>query len=187
MRLEIEIDGEKLEQVRRLKYLGATITEHGTPEEEIRIRIGVATNAMIRLGAVWSLSGVSLKTRFRITMAVAWATLLYRFFPSSLSFKCALRESGCRIGYEPTKNESKSLSVVDIQGHQHGGFWTVPTVECESWTVSQKSIQKLKAFEMKCYCRLFNITWREKKTNEYVMERVTELMGGRPESLKEIM
>ena len=25
------------------------------------------------------------------------------FFPSSLSLKCALRESGCRIGYEPTK------------------------------------------------------------------------------------
>ena len=24
-------------------------------------------------------------------------------FSSSLSFKCALRESGCRIGYEPTK------------------------------------------------------------------------------------
>ena len=25
------------------------------------------------------------------------------FLSSSLSFKCALRESGCRIGYEPTK------------------------------------------------------------------------------------
>ena len=26
---------------------------------------------------------------------------------SSLSFKCALKESGCRVGYEPTKNESR--------------------------------------------------------------------------------
>ena len=40
---------------------------------------------------------------------------------SSLSFKCAWRESGCRIGYEPTKNELRSLSAVDIQGHQRGG------------------------------------------------------------------
>ena len=28
---------------------------------------------------------------------------LLAFFSSSLSLKCALRESGCRIGYEPTK------------------------------------------------------------------------------------
>ena len=35
---------------------------------------------------------------------------------SSLSFKRALRESGSRIGYEPTKNELRSLSAVDIQG-----------------------------------------------------------------------
>ena len=41
---------------------------------------------------------------------------------SNLSFKCALRESGCRIGYEPTKNELRSLLAVDIQGHQRGGF-----------------------------------------------------------------
>ena len=33
---------------------------------------------------------------------------------SSLSFKCAMRENGCRIGYEPTKNELRSLSAVDI-------------------------------------------------------------------------
>ena len=41
---------------------------------------------------------------------------------SSLSFKRGLRESGCRIGYDPTKNELRSLSAVDIQGHQRGGL-----------------------------------------------------------------
>ena len=40
--------------------------------------------------------------------------------------KCALRKSSCRIGYEPTKNELRSLSAVDIQGHQSGGFCIVP-------------------------------------------------------------
>ena len=42
-----------------------------------------------------------------------------------LSLECALRENGCRIGYEPTKNELRSLSAVDIQGHQCGGFCIV--------------------------------------------------------------
>ena len=45
---------------------------------------------------------------------------------SSLSFKCALRESGCRTGYEPTKNELRSILAVDIQGNQRGGFCIVP-------------------------------------------------------------
>ena len=49
-------------------------------------------------------------------------------FSSSLSFKCALRESGCRIGYKPTKNDLRSLSAVDIQGHQRGGFCSVPRI-----------------------------------------------------------
>ena len=49
-------------------------------------------------------------------------------------FNCALRESGCRIGYEPTKNELRSSSAVDIQGHQRGGFCIVPNCTC--WTFS---------------------------------------------------
>ena len=44
---------------------------------------------------------------------------------SSLSFKCALRLKGCRISYEPTKNELRSLSAVDIQGYKRGAFCIV--------------------------------------------------------------
>ena len=63
--------------------------------------------------------------RNRVCNAVQFSfQLLYS--SSRLSFKCALRESGCRIGYEPTKNELRSLSAVNIQGHQRGGFCIVP-------------------------------------------------------------
>ena len=48
---------------------------------------------------------------------------------SSLSFKSASRESGCRIGYEPTQNELRSLSAVDFQGHQCRGFCIDTNVE----------------------------------------------------------
>ena len=57
---------------------------------------------------------------------------------SSLSFKCALRESGCRIGYEPMKNELRSLFVVDIQGYQCRGFYIVPHETSEAHKRLQK-------------------------------------------------
>ena len=37
---------------------------------------------------------------------------------------------GCRIGYEPTKNELRSLSAVDIQGHQPGSFYLKSRILC---------------------------------------------------------
>ena len=109
-------------------------------EEEIRTRIGIATSAMTRLDNLWSLKGVSLKNRLRISKAVAWATLLYG---------------------------------------------------CESWTISKKSMDKLKAFEMKCYRRLLKITWKEKKTNDYVRKKwrrfwVRNQISGRDHQAEEV-
>ena len=77
VKVEISMGGEILGQVKKFKYLGATITENGTSEQEIRNRIGTATIAMVRLDAVWSLKGIRLKNRLKITKAIAWTTLLY--------------------------------------------------------------------------------------------------------------
>ena len=134
IQLEIVIGDGKLEQVKSFKYLGATITENGNSDQEIRNRIGAATSAMARLNSMWGLQGISLKNRMKITKAVAWATLLYG---------------------------------------------------CESWTMNKKSMEKLKAFEMKSYRRMMKISWQERKTNEFVWNKVTETLGGRPESITE--
>ena len=40
---------------------------------------------------------------------------------------------------------------------------------CESWTVSKSDEQRLKAFEMKIYRRLLEISWKEKKTNLFLL------------------
>ena len=128
--LDIVIYGEVLEQVRSFKYLGSTITENGTSDQEIKNRIRIATSVMTKLDIVWSLRGISLKNRIKITKAIRWATLLY---------------------------------------------------DCESWTLSQKYVDKLKAFEMRCYRRMLKITWKERRTNEYVWNKVTEILGERPE------
>ena len=58
-------------------------------------------------------------------------------FSSSLSLKYALKEGGCRIGYEPTKSELRSLSAVDIQGHQRGGFCTTMLIRSEDKKVTK--------------------------------------------------
>ena len=71
-----------------------------------------------------SVSG--LKKALNLFLLLLQAFLTKGVFSSSLSLKCALRESGCRIGYEPTKNELRSLSAVDIQGDQRGGSALFP-------------------------------------------------------------
>ena len=58
-----------------------------------------------------------------------------------------LRESGCRIGDEPTKNELRSLSAVDIQGHQRGGF-------CIRRSISSSSSLSLKYALRESGCRI---------------------------------
>ena len=50
---------------------------------------------------------------------------------------------------------------------------------CESWTLDNKCETKIRAFEMKCYRRKMNISWKDKKTNEYVREKVKEALGQR--------
>ena len=44
-----------------------------------------------------------LKKALNLFLLLLQAFLTKGVFSSSLSLKCALRQSGCRIGYEPTK------------------------------------------------------------------------------------
>ena len=47
---------------------------------------------------------------------------------------------------------------------------------CESWTLSEKGIDKPNAFERKFYIEMMKIIWMEKRTNELVWRRVTETL-----------
>ena len=58
---------------------------------------------------------------------------------------------------------------------------------CESWTISKKDEQKLRAFEMRTYRRLLGISWREKKTNEWVLAELKRINGKELESFLEMM
>ena len=45
--------GCKLEEVEQFEYLGATLTQNGTYDQEVRIRLAQATLAMVRLTTIW--------------------------------------------------------------------------------------------------------------------------------------
>ena len=63
--------------------------------------------------------------------------------------------------------------------------WTILPYGCKSWSISLKSMDQLKGFEMKSYRQMLKITQREKKTNKFLWKKVTEALGERPESAAE--
>ena len=48
---------------------------------------------------------------------------------------------------------------------------------CESWTLLAEAEKRIRSFETKSMRRMLGISWREHKTNEYVMKRVKDLVG----------
>ncbi len=60
---------------------------------------------------------------------------------------------------------------------------------CESWrTTDQRSAKKLQALETKTYRRFLGITWKQKKTNGFVWEKLVEANDGvEPERLTTTM
>ena len=52
--------------------------------------------------------------------------------------------------------------------------WSVATYYAETWTLRQKDIKRLEAFEMWCWRRMAKVTYMDKKSNEEVLKMVGE-------------
>ena len=46
---------------------------------------------------------------------------------------------------------------------------------CESWTLLAETEKSMEAFEIKCYRKILNISYRDRKTNDYVHQKIEEL------------
>ena len=75
-RVNILIDGQKVEQVDKFKYLGAWITEDGRCETEIKARIGMAKGAFSKRKELLT-KGLSRTVKKKIVKAVVWSVALY--------------------------------------------------------------------------------------------------------------
>ena len=48
---------------------------------------------------------------------------------------------------------------------------------CESWTFDNRLEKRMQAFEMKCYQKLLNISYKDHVTNEKVCRKVQAAIG----------
>ena len=73
---EIKANGQKLETVTSLKYLGSVITDEGS-KPEILSRTAQTTAALTRLKPVWNDSSISLSSKIRLMHSPVTSISLY--------------------------------------------------------------------------------------------------------------
>ena len=74
---DISLNGQKLEQVTSLKYLGATLWKDVTCSAEIRIGIASAMTSMTRPNRTLRCNTISFISRFKLYKSLVTAILLY--------------------------------------------------------------------------------------------------------------
>ena len=73
---EIKVNGQKLETVTSVKYMGSVITDEGS-KSEILSRIAQATAALSRLKPVWNVRSISLSSIIRLNRSLVSSIFLY--------------------------------------------------------------------------------------------------------------
>ena len=76
-KIDIKVDGETLEQVDKFKYLGATITEDGRSETEIKTRIGLAKSKFSYMSKLMTSRKLSLKLKLKILNCYVFSIFAY--------------------------------------------------------------------------------------------------------------
>ena len=74
----ITVNGQKLKVVDKFTYLGSTLSQNQTIDDEISLRLAKASAAFGRLNTtVWTRRGIRLETKLKVYQAVILPTLLY--------------------------------------------------------------------------------------------------------------
>jgi len=120
--ITIMIEGQKIEQVKQFKYLGAVFTEDGRSVSEVKIRIGIAKDAFRK------------------------------------------RQELLRRGMSRTLKKKMVKSLI----------WPVALYASETWTLSKEVKTRLNAFEMWIWRRMERVSWKDKMTNDAVLQTIGE-------------
>ncbi|KAI5715694.1 hypothetical protein M8J77_020891 [Diaphorina citri] len=75
--LNITLEGEKLEQVHKFKYLGGMIYSSGSCTEEIRGRISMGKTAYVKVQNILTARRIPLQLRKRFAKCFIWSVVLY--------------------------------------------------------------------------------------------------------------
>ena len=120
--MNIVLDGQKLEQVEKFKYLGSMLSEDGKCMTDIKARIGMAKEAFSKRRELLT-RRMSKEVKKKIVKCVVWPVALYG---------------------------------------------------CETWALGKPEKDKLNAFEMWIWRRMERVSYKDKKTNEQVLNEVGE-------------
>ncbi|XP_070207983.1 uncharacterized protein [Littorina saxatilis] len=75
---DITVNGQRLNTVNRFTYLGSTLSQNVTIDDEVNVRIARASSTFGRLYPnVWNRRGISTQTKLKVYRAVVLPTLLY--------------------------------------------------------------------------------------------------------------
>ena len=103
---DVSMNGQKLEEVTRLKYLEATLCKDGTCSAEVHIRTASAMVAMARLNQIWQCNTISSASKFKLYKSLVTSILLY-----SCETWTLLADSEQRIQALETKCMRKLLNI----------------------------------------------------------------------------
>ena len=120
--VNIVVEGQIVEQVKKFRYLGAIITDDGRCEAEVKARIAMAKDAFSKRKELLS-RNMSRVVKKKIVKAIVWSVALYG---------------------------------------------------CETWALKKDEIQRLNALEMWLWRRMERVSWKDRKTNEEVLDMVGE-------------
>lgn len=73
----IEVDGEKIEEVESFMFLGSRIDKDASCEGDIRLKIAKARTAMLDLTKIWKDRDISRQTKIRIAKAMVFPIAMY--------------------------------------------------------------------------------------------------------------
>ena len=71
----IQLYGEKLDEVDQFKYLSATITKDGSSDSEIKIRLAQATSAIVSLTTIWNRKITNFKLKYNLYRSLVFSIL----------------------------------------------------------------------------------------------------------------
>ena len=74
--IDVRINGEKLDGVDSLKYLGAAVTDQGS-KPKVLSRIAQTTAALARLKTIWSDKHISLSSKIRLMRPLVILSLIH--------------------------------------------------------------------------------------------------------------
>ena len=65
--------------------------------------------------------------------------------------------------------------------------WATTLYACESWTLHSITEKKISAFEIKCYRKILNVSYKEHRTNDCIAKEIVERTGNHETLLLVVM